>query len=64
VMCQFRTFSLRAIGSLRPGITLHRGVDSIPAVFGLSDGPTRAGHLPEGLVQPTLEVTMVGMPCI
>ena len=45
-------------------ITLHRGVDSIPAVFGLSDGPTRAGHLPEGLVQPTLEVTMVETACI
>jgi predicted DNA-binding protein with PD1-like motif len=28
-------------------------------VLGLSDGSTRGGHLMEGIVRPTLEVTIV-----
>lgn len=31
-------------------------------VLGLSDGSTRGGHLLEGTVQPTLEVTLVETP--
>lgn len=31
-------------------------------VLGLSDGSTRGGHLLEGQVQPTLEVTLVEVP--
>ena len=31
-------------------------------VLGLSDGSTRGGHLLEGMVQPTLEVTLVEAP--
>ena len=34
----------------------------IHAVLGLSDGRTRAGHLLEGIVQPTLEVTVLESP--
>jgi predicted DNA-binding protein with PD1-like motif len=34
----------------------------IHVVLGLSDGSTRGGHLLDGLVQPTLEVTLVEMP--
>lgn len=32
------------------------------AVLGLSDGTTRGGHLLEGIVRPTLEVTVVEVP--
>jgi hypothetical protein len=43
------------------------GDDSKPSlhmhvVLGLSDGSTRGGHLLEGTVQPTLEVTLVETP--
>jgi predicted DNA-binding protein with PD1-like motif len=31
----------------------------VHAVLGLSDGSTRGGHLLEGFVQPTLEVTLI-----
>ena len=31
----------------------------VHVVLGLSDGTTRGGHLLEGLVRPTLEVTLV-----
>jgi hypothetical protein len=31
-------------------------------VLGLSDGSTRGGHLLEGFVRPTLEVTLVEAP--
>jgi len=31
----------------------------VHAVLGLSDGTTRGGHLMEGIVRPTLEVTIV-----
>jgi predicted DNA-binding protein with PD1-like motif len=36
----------------KPSIHLH-------AVLGLSDGSTRGGHLLEGIVKPTLEITLV-----
>jgi hypothetical protein len=41
-----------------------RGEPSLHAhvVLGLSDGSTRGGHLLEGLVRPTLEVTLVETP--
>ena len=31
-------------------------------MLGLSDGSTRDGHLLDGMVQPTLEVTLVETP--
>jgi uncharacterized protein len=34
----------------------------VHVVLGLSDGSTRGGHLLEGLVRPTLEVTLVETP--
>lgn len=34
----------------------------VHAVLGLSDGSTRGGHLLEGHVYPTLEVTLIEMP--
>ncbi len=34
----------------------------VHVVLGLSDGTTRGGHLLEGLVRPTLEVTLVETP--
>jgi predicted DNA-binding protein with PD1-like motif len=34
----------------------------VHVVLGLSDGSTRGGHLIDGLVQPTLEVTLVEPP--
>lgn len=34
----------------------------VHVALGLSDGTTRGGHLLEGLVQPTLEVTLVETP--
>ncbi|OBQ57777.1 PPC domain-containing DNA-binding protein [Mesorhizobium loti] len=34
----------------------------IHTVLGLSDGTTRGGHLPEAIVQPTLEMTLVEAP--
>ena len=34
----------------------------VHAVLGLSDGSTRGGHLLEGHVCPTLEVTLIEMP--
>jgi len=34
----------------------------IHAVLGLSDGTTRGGHLLEGIIRPTLEVTLVESP--
>jgi predicted DNA-binding protein with PD1-like motif len=34
----------------------------IHVVLGLSDGSTRGGHLLEGTVQPTLEITLVETP--
>jgi predicted DNA-binding protein with PD1-like motif len=52
---------LSAIGDLavddsgRPSLHLH-------AVLGLSDGSTRGGHLLEGIVQPTLEITVTEAP--
>jgi predicted DNA-binding protein with PD1-like motif len=41
-----------------------RGKPSLHAhvVLGLSDGSTRGGHLLDGLVRPTLEVTLVETP--
>ena len=36
----------------KPSLRVH-------VVLGLSDGTTRGGHLLEGLVRPTLEVTLV-----
>ncbi len=39
----------------KPGLHLH-------AVLGLSDGTCRGGHFIEGLVRPTLEVTLVETP--
>ncbi len=39
----------------KPSVHMH-------IVLGLSDGSTRGGHLLDGLVQPTLEVTLVEMP--
>lgn len=52
---------LSAIGDIalgddgQPSLHVH-------AVFGLSDGTTRGGHLLEGIVRPTLEVTLVEAP--
>jgi predicted DNA-binding protein with PD1-like motif len=52
---------LTAIGDIaiddggKPSLHVH-------VVLGLSDGSTRAGHLLEGLVRPTLEVTLVETP--
>ncbi|MER8864844.1 DNA-binding protein [Mesorhizobium sp. M0751] len=52
---------LSAIGDVaigddgRPSLHIH-------AVLGLSDGSTRGGHLLDGIVQPTLEVTLVETP--
>src|SRR4051812_30870709 len=34
----------------------------VHAVLGLSDGTTRGGHLLDGIVRPTLEVTLVEAP--
>lgn len=34
----------------------------VHVVLGLSDGSTRGGHLIEGLVNPTLEITLVETP--
>jgi uncharacterized protein len=39
----------------KPSLHMH-------AVLGLSDGSTRGGHLLEGFVQPTLEVTLTEAP--
>lgn len=39
----------------KPSLHMH-------VVLGLSDGSTRGGHLLEGFVQPTLEVTLVETP--
>jgi uncharacterized protein len=52
---------LSAIGDIardddaKPSLHIH-------VVLGLSDGSTRGGHLLEGCVRPTLEVTLVEMP--
>ncbi|QKC83576.1 PPC domain-containing DNA-binding protein [Mesorhizobium sp. NZP2077] len=52
---------LSAIGDIalgddgKPSLHVH-------AVLGLSDGNTRGGHLLEGIVRPTLEVTLVEAP--
>ena len=52
---------LSAIGDIavddigKPSLHLH-------AVLGLSDGSTRGGHLLEGMVKPTLEVTVTESP--
>lgn len=52
---------LSAIGDVaigddgRPSLHVH-------AVLGLSDGTTRGGHLLDGIVRPTLEVTLVETP--
>jgi uncharacterized protein len=52
---------LSAIGDIaiddggKPSLHVH-------VVLGLSDGTTRGGHLLEGLVRPTLEVTLVETP--
>ena len=49
---------LSAIGDValdddgKPSLHVH-------AVLGLSDGTTRGGHLPEGIVNPTLEIALV-----
>ncbi|MEI9413381.1 PPC domain-containing DNA-binding protein [Mesorhizobium sp. Cs1321R2N1] len=52
---------LSAIGDVATGDdgkpSLH-----VHAVLGLSDGTTRGGHLLEGSVRPTLEVTVVEAP--
>ncbi|TPJ36629.1 MULTISPECIES: PPC domain-containing DNA-binding protein [unclassified Mesorhizobium] len=52
---------LSAIGDVATGDdgkpSLH-----VHAVLGLSDGTTRGGHLLEGTVRPTLEVTVVETP--
>ena len=39
----------------KPSLHMH-------VVLGLSDGTTRGGHLIEGAVQPTLEVTLIETP--
>lgn len=39
----------------KPSLHMH-------VVLGLSDGSTRGGHLLDGMVQPTLEVTLVEAP--
>ena len=39
----------------KPSLHMH-------VVLGLSDGTTRGGHLIEGTVQPTLEVTLIETP--
>lgn len=52
---------LSAVGDIaiddkgKPSLHMH-------VVLGLSDGSTRGGHLLEGMVQPTLEVTLVEAP--
>ncbi|MER8435881.1 DNA-binding protein [Mesorhizobium sp. M1312] len=52
---------LSAIGDVavgddgKPSLHIH-------AVLGLRDGTTRGGHLLEGIVRPTLEVTLVEAP--
>jgi predicted DNA-binding protein with PD1-like motif len=52
---------LSAIGDIaigddgKPSLHVH-------AVLGLRDGSTRGGHLLEGIVRPTLEVTVVEAP--
>ena len=52
---------LSAIGDValgddgKPSLHVH-------AVLGLSDGTTRGGHLLQGIVRPTLEVTLVEAP--
>ncbi|AZO56200.1 MULTISPECIES: PPC domain-containing DNA-binding protein [unclassified Mesorhizobium] len=52
---------LSAIGDIATGDdgkpSLH-----VHAVLGLSDGTTKGGHLIEGTVRPTLEVTVVEVP--
>ncbi|MBZ9708167.1 DNA-binding protein [Mesorhizobium sp. ESP7-2] len=52
---------LSAIGDVATGDdgkpSLH-----VHAVLGLSDGTTRGGHLLEGTVRPTLEITVVEAP--
>src|SRR3981081_2767733 len=52
---------LSAIGDVAVGddgkASLH-----VHVVLGLSDGPTRGGHLPAGNVRPTLEVVMTDTP--
>jgi predicted DNA-binding protein with PD1-like motif len=52
---------LSAIGDIAEGDdgkpSLH-----VHVVLGLSDGSTRGGHLIEGSVQPTLEVTLIETP--
>ena len=52
---------LSAIGDVavgddgKPSLHVH-------AVFGLRDGTTRGGHLLDGIVRPTLEITLVEAP--
>ncbi|MER9301190.1 DUF296 domain-containing protein, partial [Mesorhizobium sp. M0621] len=52
---------LSAIGDValgdngKPSLHVH-------AVLGLSDGTTRGGHLLDGIVRPTLEITLVEAP--
>ncbi|MET3592113.1 putative DNA-binding protein with PD1-like motif [Mesorhizobium shonense] len=52
---------LSAIGDIpvgdggKPSLHLH-------AVLGLSDGSARGGHLLEGIVRPTLEITVLESP--
>ena len=52
---------LSAIGDValgddrKPGLHIH-------AVLGLSDGSTKGGHFLEGIVRPTLEITLVEAP--
>ncbi|TJV22427.1 MAG: DNA-binding protein [Mesorhizobium sp.] len=52
---------LSAIGDIalgdddKPSLHVH-------AVLGLSDGTTRGGHLLDGIVRPTLEITLVEAP--
>jgi predicted DNA-binding protein with PD1-like motif len=52
---------LSAVGDIasddndKPSLHVH-------VVLGLNDGTTRGGHLLEGIVRPTLEVTLVETP--
>lgn len=52
---------LSAIGDIAIGDDGQPSVH-IHVVLGLSDGSTRGGHLLNGVVQPTLEVTLVETP--
>jgi uncharacterized protein len=52
---------LSLLGDIATGDDGHPSLH-LHAVLGLSDGTTRGGHFMEGIVRPTLEVTVVETP--